>query len=296
MEFETLISNTKALQGNVGVLFANDEKTIAAIVALLKQTNCHITLYGTKDPTELIRSFNVEGDLLSRIHLRIFQEREAVFKKCADDLNMKEIHILMKGNLPSSEILSFVLKHKSFMNHQQFLNHVACFDIPSYHKMLMISDVALNVNPSIDDRISMIENIESFAKNIGYKSLNIGLLSSLEHPTTKIPSSIDAAEIAAHFKQHDFLEVEGPFAFDNAIDKESAIEKGIDSEIAGDVDVLIVPHLDVGNTLYKSLTYFANAQTANLILGSKFPIVLTSRADSIQNKVNSAILALHTLK
>lgn len=296
MEFETLISNTKGLQGNVGVLFANDEKTIAAIVALLKQTNCHVTLYGTKDSTELIRSFNIEGDLLSRIHLRIFQEREAVFKKCADDLNMKEIHILMKGNLPSSEILSFVLKHKSFMNHQQFLNHVACFDIPSYHKMLMISDVALNVNPSIDDRIRMIENIESFAKNIGYKSLNIGLLSSLEHPTTKIPSSIDAAEIAAHFKQHDFLEVEGPFAFDNAIDKESAIEKGIDSEIAGDVDALIVPHLDVGNTLYKSLTYFANAQTANLILGSKFPIVLTSRADSIQNKVNSAILAMHTLK
>ncbi|ERS93938.1 phosphate acyltransferase [Staphylococcus simulans] len=296
MEFETLISNTKELQGNIGVLFANDEKTIAAIVQLLKQTKCHVTLYGTKDPTELIRSFNIEGDLLSRIHLRTFHEREDVFKKCADDLNSEQTHILMKGNLPSSEILSFVLKHKSFMDERRFLNHVSCFDIPSYHKMLIISDVALNVKPSIDDRIHMIENIESFAKNIGYKSLNVGLLSSLEHPTTKIPSSVDAAEIAAHFKQHNFLKVEGPFAFDNAIDKESAIEKGIESEIAGDVDVLIVPHLDVGNTLYKSLTYFANAQTANLILGSKFPIVLTSRADSIQNKVNSAILALHTLK
>lgn len=296
MEFEPLISNTIDLQGNVGVLFANDEKTIAAIVQLLKHTKCHVTLYGTKDPTELIRSFNIAGDLLSRIHLRISQENENVFEKCADDLNSKQTHILMKGNLPSSEILNFVLKHKSFMEEQHFLNHISCFDIPSYHKMLIISDVALNVNPSVEDRIHMIENIQTFAKSIGYNSLKVGLLSSLEHPTTKIPSSIDAAKIAKHFKKHDFLKVEGPFAFDNAIDKESAIEKGIDSEIAGDIDTLIVPHLDVGNALYKSLTYFANAQTANLILGSKFPIVLTSRSDSVQNKVNSVILALHTLK
>ncbi|UXV33860.1 phosphate butyryltransferase [Staphylococcus sp. IVB6181] len=296
MQFEALISNANALEGNIGVLFANDEKTIASIIEILEQTNCHVTLYGVKDPTELIRSFNIDSAFLNRIHLRTFQEREDVFQKCADDLNQQVTHVLMKGDITSSEILSFVLKNKSFMDKQHFLNHVACFDIPSYHKMLILSDVALNVHPSIDERIQMIENIEIFAKKIGYASLNVGLLSSVEHPTSKIPSSIDAAEIAAHFKEDDYLKVDGPFAFDNAIDKESAIEKNIDSDIAGDIDALIVPHIDVGNALYKAFTYFANAQTANLILGSKFPIVLTSRADSVQNKVNSAILALHTLK
>ena len=295
MQFQSLISDSKSLSGNIGVVFADDEHIISSVIEILRQTQSHVTLYGVKDPTELIRSFNVDGEFLNRIHLRIFDDKESVYDKCADDLSEATINILMKGNVTSAEILRFILEHKSFIDENNFLNHIACFEIPSYHQMLMISDVALNIHPSNDDRIKMIRNIEAFSKNIGYAHLNVGLLSSVENPTHKIPSSIDAAEISAHFSTDDFLTVEGPFAFDNAIDKESAIEKGIDSKIAGNIDVLVVPHLDVGNTLYKSLTYFANAKVASLILGTKFPVVLTSRADSVENKVNSAILALRTL-
>lgn len=295
MQFESLIAHTSNLEGNIGILFANDEKIISALIDLLYQTKCHITLYDVKDPTELIRSYNIEGEYLNRIHLRVYQEKEQVYSKCANDLDNHTLDILMKGNLSSAEILSFILSNKSFIEQGHFLSHVACFDIPKYHKMLMISDVALNVHPSIDERIQMIQNIEAFSKYLGYQSLNVGLLSSIEKPTSKIPSSIDAAEIKAHFTDQSFLRVEGPFAFDNAINKESAIEKSINSEIAGDIDALIVPHIDVGNTLYKSLTYFANAKVASLILGAKFPIVLTSRSDDKENKINSAILALRTL-
>lgn len=295
MQFQTLVSDSKSLSGNIGVLFADDELIISAVIEILKQTNTHVTLYGIKDPTELIRSFNIDGDFLNRIHLRTYKEKEMVYHKCAADLKDSTINVLMKGNVSSAEILSFILQHKSFIDENNFLNHIACFEIPSYHKMLMISDVALNISPSIDDRIEMINNIERFSKNIGYSHLNIGLLSSVEKPTSKIPSSIDAVEISMHFSNDTFVNVEGPFAFDNAIDKESAIEKGIESEIAGDLDALIVPYLDVGNTLYKSLTYFAHAKVASLILGTTFPVILTSRADTKENKVNSAILALRTL-
>ncbi|ANZ33299.1 phosphate acyltransferase [Staphylococcus carnosus] len=295
MQFQTLVSDSKSLSGNIGVMFADDELIISAIIKILKQTNAHVTLYGIKDPTELIRSFNIDGDFLNRIHLRTFEDKENVYKKCADDLTNSSIDVLMKGNVSSAEILSFILQHKSFIDENNFLNHVACFEIPSYHKMLMISDVALNILPSIDDRIKMIKNIESFSKGIGYNHLNIGLLSSVEKPTNKIPSSIDAAEISMHFSDDSFVSVEGPFGFDNAIDKESAIEKGLESDIAGNLDALIVPYLDVGNTLYKSLTYFAHAKVASLILGATFPVILTSRSDTIENKVNSAILALRTL-
>lgn len=295
MQFQNLISDSETLSGNIGVVFADDEQIISAIIEILKQTNSHVTLYNIKDPTELIRSYNVDGAFLNRIHLRTFDDKESVYQKCADDLKNSSINILMKGNVSSSEILSFILKHKSFIDKNNFLNHIACFEIPSYHKMLMISDVAFNIEPNINERIKMIKNIESFSKNIGYNHLNIGLLSSIEKPSNKIPSSIDAAEISKHFSDDKFVNVEGPFAFDNAIDRESAIEKGIESEIAGNLDALIVPYLDVGNALYKSLTYFAHAKVASLILGTTFPVILTSRSDTVENKVNSAILALRTL-
>ncbi|MDN6837197.1 MAG: phosphate butyryltransferase, partial [Staphylococcus equorum] len=136
-----------------------------------------------------------------------------------------------------------------------------------------------------------------FSKTLGYEQFKVGLLSSVEKVTRKIPSSTDSEKIKNIFNRDvdDYLIVDGPLAFDNAISMESVIKKNIKSTVAGDVDALLVSHIDVGNALYKSFTYFGGARVASLVLGAKFPIVLTSRADNKQNKLDSLLLALKVL-
>ncbi|WP_411775944.1 phosphate acyltransferase [Staphylococcus equorum] len=143
----------------------------------------------------------------------------------------------------------------------------------------------------------MIKNLSLFSKALGYEQFKVGLLSSVEKVTRKISSSTDSEKIKNIFNRDwdDYLIVDGPLAFDNAISMESVIKKNIKSTVAGDVDALLVSHIDVGNALYKSFTYFADARVASLVLGAKFPIVLTSRADNKQNKLDSLLLALKVL-
>ena len=159
----------------------------------------------------------------------------------------------------------------------------------------MILDVALNIAPTEEEMKAIIQNLVDFSKRLQYQQLHIALLSSVEKVSPKIPSTVQAERLSEYYQSHPIephVHVEGPFALDNAIDKKSAIQKGIHSKVAGNADVLIVPGLDAGNVLYKSLTYFGRAKVASLILGAHFPIVLTSRADSIENKINSILVAL----
>ena len=298
MYYKSFVEAPDHLSGHIAILYANDEKMIAVVAKLLKETKARITLYNLEDTTAFIQSFGLTSEQMSRLDLRVYEDENAMFTACAQELEMGKADVLMKGNMMSSAILSFILKNKSFLQDTKFLNHIACFDIPNYHKMLMISDVALNIAPTVDEKIKMIGNIEQFSQKLGYDTLNIAMLSSVEKVTEQLQSSVDAAAVVAHFESQasTSLHVDGPFAFDNVISKESALQKNITSEVAGDADVIIVPQIDTGNVLYKSLTYLAGAHVASLILGAKFPIVLTSRADKIENKFDSALLALRMIQ
>ncbi|WP_436853945.1 phosphate acyltransferase [Staphylococcus caeli] len=297
MQYQHLIKPSNSLNGSVAILFANDEKMLSVVIAALKITNIEIYLYDTEDPTEIIRSFDIDAQLLNRIHIVLSKSEHELFQLCSKDLATGKVNLLMKGNMMSSTLLSFVLSNKTFIDKHGFLNHVACFNIPKYHKTLMLSDVALNINPTIEEKKQIIYNLANFAQSLGYEHFKLGILSSVEHPTRKIQSSLDAEKLKNSISRQssDFLYVDGPFAFDNAISMESVIKKNIKSSVAGDVDGLLVPHIDVGNALYKSFTYFGNASVASLVLGAKFPIVLTSRADSKQNKLDSLLLGLKVL-
>ncbi|PWZ65476.1 phosphate butyryltransferase, partial [Staphylococcus pseudintermedius] len=243
---------------------------------------------------EIIRSFDLSADFLKRIHIQTFDTEEAAIEGCLNDLYHGKVQILMKGQISTAKILSAVLKRNA-QGTKPFLNHVALCEIPSYHKLLMISDVALNIAPTEEEMKAIIQNLVDFSKRLQYQQLHIALLSSVEKVSPKIPSTVQAERLSEYYQSHPIephVHVEGPFALDNAIDKKSAIQKGIHSKVAGNADVLIVPGLDAGNVLYKSLTYFGRAKVASLILGAHFPIVLTSRADSIENKINSILVAL----
>lgn len=297
MQYQHLINPTTTLKGNIAILYANDEKMLSVVTEALSLTDIEVFLYDTHDLTEIIRSFNIDARLLNRIHIYTFEDENELFKQCAQDLSRGKVSILMKGNLTSSSLLSFVLSNKNFLENHGFLSHVACFDIPNYHKTLMMSDVALNISPSVEEKRQIIKNLSLFSKALGYEQFKVGLLSSVEKVTRKISSSTDSEKIKNIFNRDwdDYLIVDGPLALDNAISMESVIKKNIKSTVAGDVDALLVSHIDVGNALYKSFTYFADARVASLVLGAKFPIVLTSRADNKQNKLDSLLLALKVL-
>ncbi|WP_019165252.1 phosphate acyltransferase [Staphylococcus delphini] len=294
MNFTDLLKEPQALTGTIAIVNATDEPLIRVIIEVLKQTDADFKLYNYQDAAEIIRSFDLSADLLKRIHIQTFDTEDAAIEGCLNDLYHGEAQILMKGQISTAKILSAVLKRNA-QGTKPFLNHVALCEIPSYHKLLMISDVALNIAPTEEEMKAIIQNVVDFSKRLQYQQLQIALLSSVEKVSPKIPSTVQAERLSQYYQSHPIephVHVEGPFALDNAIDKRSAIQKGIHSKVAGDADVLIVPGLDAGNVLYKSLTYFGRAKVASLILGAHFPIVLTSRADSIENKINSILVAL----
>ncbi|PCF33109.1 phosphate butyryltransferase [Staphylococcus delphini] len=294
MNFTDLLKEPQALTGTIAIVNAMDEPLIRVIIEVLKQTDADFKLYNHQDAAEIIRSFDLSADLLKRIHIQTFDTEDAAIEGCLNDLYHGKAQILMKGQISTAKILSAVLKRNA-QGAKPFLNHVALCEIPSYHKLLMISDVALNIAPTEEEMKAIIQNVVDFSKRLQYQQLHIALLSSVEKVSPKIPSTLQAERLSQYYQSHPIephVHVEGPFALDNAIDKRSAIQKGIHSKVAGDADVLIVPGLDAGNVLYKSLTYFGRAKVASLILGAHFPIVLTSRADSIENKINSILVAL----
>ena len=292
MRFQQLVEPCKTMAGNVAVLYANDEKMIAVLVKALELTNIDIFIYDTQDTTEIIRSFDLEPQILNRIHVLTFSSDYELLKQCSEDLSQGKVTVLMKGKMKATSMISFLLSNKNFIDQYGFLNHVACFSIPNYHKTLMISDVAYNVAPTIEEKKQIIKNLTTFSKTLGYDEFNIGLLSSVEQASKKILSSIDGEKLKNIFTSDTDVKIDGPILFDHAISKKRAIEKNNTSSIAGNVDALLVSNIDVGSVLLKSLTYFGNASVSSLLLGAKFPIVFTSRTESKQNKLNSLLLAL----
>lgn len=297
MSFDQLLTQDTAHSPNIAIVNAHNEASIRVVIRILEITSATFTFYNHQDVSEIIRSFDLAPHLLTRITMHTFDSEEAALEQCLTDLNNQTADILMKGHITSAKLLSAVLKDNR-RHGSRFLNHVALCDIPSYHKPLLISDVALNIQPSQEEMQSMIHNIAAFTSKLGYTQLKVALLSSTEVAHPKLASSVQAAELTKAFvSQHEnmTIEIDGPLALDNIIDRKSAIQKGIQSNVAGDADVIIVPHIDVGNVLYKSLTYFGHARIASVVLGADYPIILTSRADALDNKVNSVLLAMKIL-
>ena len=200
---------------------------------------------------------------------------------------------LMKGSQHTDELLGAVVAKDANLRTMRRMSHVFWFDLPRYHKPLMIIDGVVNIAPNLKDKVTIIENAIDFAHAIGLQKPKIALLSAVEYVNPNIVSSVDAGELVALAKKGHFKEavIDGPFGFDNAVSKDAARTKGITSEVAGDPDILMVSNLDVGNTLYKSFIYMGGGECAGVVLGAKVPVILTSRADSQRARVASCALA-----
>ena len=172
------------------------------------------------------------------------------------------------------------------------LSHIGVIDIPSYHKLLFITDSVMNILPTEDEKIEIINNIFKFVNSLGIVIPKIALISAVEVINENIPSSVEAGNIVESLKEEEDYYIGGPFSVDVAISHESAKTKGVNHVVAGDADVLIFPNIESANTFYKATTFLANSTPVGLLLGASNPIVLTGRSDSYKSKLYSIALAV----
>jgi phosphotransacetylase/acyl dehydratase len=205
-----------------------------------------------------------------------------------------KVGALMKGSLHTDELIHAVLDRESGLRTERRLSHVFMFDVPAYPRPLMITDAAINIQPSLADKRDICQNAIDLARVIGIADPKVAILSAVETVNPAIPSTLDAAalcKMADRGQIHGGI-VDGPLAFDNAVSMEAARTKGIISPVAGQADILLVPDLEAGNMLAKQLTFFDGADAAGLVLGARLPIILTSRADSARTRIASCAAAL----
>jgi len=233
---------------------------------------------------------------LGKLEIVDTQHSSESAKKAVELVKEGRAEVLMKGSLHSDELLSAIVSRDGGLRTGRRISHVFVMDVPTYHKVLVITDAAINIAPTLEDKVDICQNaidlVTSLRQNESEKP-KLAILAAVEIVTSKMPATIDAAALCkmADRGQIKGAILDGPLAFDNAISKQAAETKGIKSAVAGDPDILLAPDLEAGNILAKQLTFLANADSAGLVLGAKVPVILTSRADSVRSRIASCAVA-----
>jgi phosphate acetyltransferase len=201
--------------------------------------------------------------------------------------------LLMKGSLHTDELMREVTASATGLRTDRRISHVFIMDVPGYAQTLFITDAAINIFPDLDVKRDIVQNAIDLWQGVGLGTPRVAILSAVETVTTKIPSTIDAAALCKMAERGQITggQLEGPLAFDNAIDPEAARIKGIGGPVAGHAQILVVPDLEAGNMLAKNLTFLSHADAAGIVLGARVPIILTSRADSVRARMASCAVA-----
>lgn len=245
-------------------------------------------------PLEKIRQVAAEANLdISATEIIDVPHSHAAADKACELAAQGKVEILMKGSLHTDELLHAVLAQPNLRTGRR-MSHVFRFDVPLYAKPLLVTDAALNIFPTLADKVDIIQNAIDFARIMGTEIPKVAILSAVETVNAAIPSTIDAASLCKMAQRGQIRDgiLDGPLAFDNAISAHAAQIKHIDSPVAGDADILMVPDLESGNMLAKQLEYLAGASGSGIVMGARVPIALTSRADTATVRVASAVLAL----
>lgn len=270
---------------------AHDENALEALVEASARQIVDGILVGDQKKIESI-AFSRGFDLGAFQIINEFDHDQAA----AISTNMVrngDADILMKGHLGTSNLLKAVLHKETGLRTGELISHLALFEHPAYHKIIGLTDAAMNIAPDLPGKLSLIRNAVACLRRLGIEQPKVAVLSAVETVNPDMKSAVDAAILAKMSERGQIRNciVDGPFSFDNVISAESARIKGIVSPVAGDADLLVADDIEAANALYKSLVFFAGAKCAAIILGAAAPIVLTSRADSEETKLNSIALA-----
>jgi phosphotransacetylase len=292
VEFATFEDMLKAVQGlraiPIAVINADEQHVLEGA--------CEAAEAGYVDPI-LIGDESSIRNILKTItctkQFRIIHAplEDAMAEKGVELFEKGEVKALMKGHIHTDEFLHPILAHH--LQGKKRISHVFLADLKTYPKLLYITDAAINISPDLSTKMHIVQNAVDIARLLGVEKPKVAALSAVEVVNPAIPSTIDAACLAkmADRGQIEGAIVDGPLAFDNAISAESARVKGINSPVSGDVDILVVPDLVSGNILGKDLEYLAGAQMAGFVVGTKVPIILTSRSDPPRARLISCAVA-----
>lgn len=282
----------------LSVAAAHDEEVLLAIQSAVEKDIITPILIGDENKIREI-SKEIKFDLNG---IKIIQKD--TIEECAEAavklVSSKEADFVMKGLLDTSVILKAVLNREWGLRTDSLLSHVMVYEIPTYDKLLVTTDGGMNIAPDYDQKVKILKNAIEATKPLGLEEIKVACLAAKEKVNPKMPATVDAKALQEAGERGEFGEgviVEGPLAFDLAVSKEAAKIKGFESRVAGETDIMLMPTIEVGNGIGKTLTYFAGGKSAGIIMGAKAPIVLVSRADSHESKLYSiaygALIAGH---
>jgi phosphate butyryltransferase len=273
------------------VAAAQDEDVLLAVAKAAEESLIEPVLVGDEVKINAIaKEHNLDLSKYELIHIEDLVE---VAKTSVELVKTGKADFVMKGLIDTSILLKAVLDKEVGLRTDSQLSHVMVYDIPAYHKLMFFTDGGMNIAPDLAAKTAITKNAIQVAKALGNKEVKVAALAAKEKVNPKMPATVDADALKQKCVDGEFGEgviVEGPLAFDLIVSKEAAETKGFKSQIAGDVDVVVVPTIEVGNGIGKSLTYLSNAKSAGIIMGAKAPVVLVSRADSFEDKLNSIAL------
>ncbi len=270
---------------------AQDQNSLASAIMAARDGFIEPILVGDKESILKIASdHNLDITGVRMIHE---PDTDMAVEIAVKMVRSNQADILMKGKVGTSTLLKAVLNKEWGLRSGALLSHFAFFEVEAYHKLIAVTDVAMNIAPNLQEKIAIVNNSVACLNKLGIELPKVAVLGAVEMVSENMQATLDAA-LLSKMNQRDQIRhclIDGPLAFDNAVSLESANHKGIRSDVAGDTDLLLMPDIEVGNVLYKSLVFFAHAGVAAVILGATAPIVLTSRSDSDQAKYYSILLA-----
>jgi phosphate acetyltransferase len=292
-KYERLIARAKQVSAATTVVVHPCEET--ALRGPIEAAEAGIIVPILVGPAAKITGVAREHGLdIGRYEIVDVPHSEAAAAKAVELIHESKGELLMKGSLHTDELMREVTSSKTGLRTARRISHVFIMDVPGYSETLFITDAAINIFPDLDAKRDIVQNAIDLFTQVGLGTPRVAILSAVETVTSKIPSTIEAAALCKMAERGQITDgiLDGPLAFDNAIDLEAARIKGIKSEVAGRAQILLVPDLEAGNMLAKNLAFMAKADTAGIVLGARVPIILTSRADSVRSRMASCAAAV----
>lgn len=287
------VLKNNARKKRIAVAYANDCHSIEAVYKSVKSGLVEAVLIGDRD--EIAKVCQAEGYDGSVFEIRHETSDVGAAAKAVEMAREGEADVIMKGLVSTDKYMRAILnKEKGLIIANSILSHVTVMECPNYHKLLVVSDVAVIPMPDLNQKIAMIKYVASTAKALGIECPKVALIAPTEQVLPKIQSTVDAAILSKMAERNQITSgiiVDGPMALDVAIDKEAAGIKKVNSVVAGDADCLVFPNLEAGNVFYKTNTKICKSSQGAIMVGAKVPSVLSSRGDSVETKLNSIALA-----
>jgi phosphate butyryltransferase len=274
----------------LSVAVAQDKEVLTAVTEAVKLGIVNAILVGDEAEIKKI----AEEDNLHMDNVKIVDEKNIIkaAAKAVEFVSNGQAHFIMKGMLGTADLLRAVLNKEAGLRGNGLLSHVMVYDVPAYHKLILLTDGGMVPYPTLEEKVGIVNNAVKVAHKLEIETPKVAPICAVEVVNPSMQATIDASVLSQMNKRGQIKGciIDGPLGLDNAVSKLAAEHKGIVSDVAGDVDILLVPNIESGNFLGKSMTYFANAESAGVIMGAKCPVVLVSRADTAQSKLYSIAL------